>query len=250
MGKNVFLSLVKTVVFSMMVMMMASCSGSSSKMTGAGIYGDLPNYLFKFIELKQKCAEDIEFEDNKDKRGNIEDKYAKQWEEMLPASKIEELCLKMDKDTIPVVSHVRERFSPVRMNTEGMRLDFEKGIKGNPCIVIRYDEKPNNGNMYFFLDANDSIVGVSFGMYQMGNTVAIPFGIGRVDLAQKEQVEINKVFLHLIDKAKKNLIPEGKDEINECVMRLEYSLKSTAKDLEDAGVIGHVDLDDEEKSVK
>ena len=35
------LSMVKTVVFSMLVLVLASCSGGSAKMTGEGIYGEL-----------------------------------------------------------------------------------------------------------------------------------------------------------------------------------------------------------------
>lgn len=60
MRKNVLLSMVKTVVFSMLVLVLASCSGGSAKMTGEGIYGELPNYLLKYVELKEKCAEDLE----------------------------------------------------------------------------------------------------------------------------------------------------------------------------------------------
>ena len=76
------LSMVKTVVFSMLVLVLASCSGGSAKMTGEGIYGELPNYLLKYVELKEKCAEDLEFEDNKAKQAEIVGKYAKQLAEI------------------------------------------------------------------------------------------------------------------------------------------------------------------------
>lgn len=248
MRKNLLHSWFKTVVFSMMVLGLASCSGSSTQMTGDGIYGDLPDYLLKFIELKQKCTEDLEFEDNKEKQVEIVDKYAKQWEETLPASKLNDLCSSLMKDTIHVVSHVRESFSPVRMHADGLKVDFKDGVKNSPTIVIRYDEKPHNGNMYFFLDENDSIVCASVGMYLVNNTVALSLGFNDNAFKDKETADIFKLFLFLADKAKKIMIPEGKEEIAECVARWDYSIKATAKELEAEGIIGHLDLEDEKST--
>ena len=61
----------------------ASCSGgSSSKLTNEGIFGEMPGYLLQYLDLKQKCVEELEFEDNKDKRAEIINKYTEQWDKI------------------------------------------------------------------------------------------------------------------------------------------------------------------------
>lgn len=70
----------------------ASCSGgSSSKLTNEGIFGEMPGYLLQYLDLKQKCVEELEFEDNKDKRNEIITKYIEEWNKILPSQKVQEL---------------------------------------------------------------------------------------------------------------------------------------------------------------
>lgn len=244
------LSMVKTVVFSMLVLVLASCSGGSAKMTGEGIYGELPNYLLKYVELKEKCAEDLEFEDNKAKQAEIVGKYAKQLAEILPESKINDLCSQLVKDTIPVVNHTDKLVAPIRVEAGKLKINFEKGISGEPTMTVHYDESPRDGgNLFFFLDENDSIVGATIGLYmnvKKGTAVVIPLGMS-IDFKNKETIDLSKLSFFMLDKAKKLLIPGGKEEMADCVLRLGYSMKAIAKELETEKIIGHIDLDDEEK---
>lgn len=250
MRKNVLLSMVKTVVFSMLVLVLASCSGGSAKMTGEGIYGELPNYLLKYVELKEKCAEDLEFEGNKAKQAEIVGKYAKQLAEILPESKINDLCSQLVKDTIPVVNHTDKLVAPIRVEAGKLKINFEKGISGEPTMTVHYDESPRDGgNLFFFLDENDSIVGATIGLYmnvKKGTAVVIPLGMS-IDFKNKETIDLSKLSFFMLDKAKKLLIPGGKEEMADCVLRLGYSMKAIAKELETEKIIGHIDLDDEEK---
>ena len=90
----------------------ASCSGgSSSKLTNEGIFGEMPGYLLQYLDLKQKCVEELEFEDNKDKRNEIITKYIEEWNKILPSQKVQELREKPVSDSVPIISHRRVSFS-------------------------------------------------------------------------------------------------------------------------------------------
>lgn len=43
----------------------------------------MPGYLLQYLDLKQKCVEELEFEGNKDKRAEIINKYTEQWDKIL-----------------------------------------------------------------------------------------------------------------------------------------------------------------------
>lgn len=84
----------------------ASCSGgSSSKLTNEGIFGEMPGYLLQYLDLKQKCVEELEFEDNKDKRAEIINKYNEQWDKIFTFDTQQKLHGTTSFD-LPVPHHV------------------------------------------------------------------------------------------------------------------------------------------------
>ena len=87
----------------------ASCSGgSSSKLTNEGIFGEMPGYLLQYLDLKQKCVEELEFEDNKDKRAEIINKYTEQWDKIFTFDTQQKLHGTTSFDNVTIDNHRSE----------------------------------------------------------------------------------------------------------------------------------------------
>lgn len=241
MNKDMYIeSAIKGCILAMMVCLLASCGGSKpeTQLTGEGIFGDLPNYITQFVDIRQQWVDETEFEDNKDKQREIFQKYDDKAKKIFTNEQIEAMAQKFRKDTIPIISHAKVDCEPGQLIFKDFDLSIDKGIKFHAQIKARYSDRHCWDGTCFLLDENDSIVGISIVNYE-GKYAKINLQVNTKFKDGKRDNDIVKLVFYSLDKAKKVLIPSG-DEARECLARYEKHLENLSKELKEEGIIGKI----------
>ncbi len=218
----------------------ASCSGgSSSKLTNEGIFGEMPGYLLQYLDLKQKCVEELEFEDNKDKRNEIITKYIEEWNKILPSQKVQELREKPVSDSVPIISHRRVSFSK---GLAGIT-DMEASMAGKYKVKLEVLAKAENPSYYnelcFMLDKNDSVIFPARVFFKNGRA-SIAYSICGDDRNGVKMFDGYRCALYALDKISKIVVPTD-EELLSYVEKAKSNLEKIAKELLEDGIIENVE---------
>lgn len=239
MKKSVF-SVVSSFVFALALVLSSCSDGSGVKLTNEGIYGEVPSCVIQYLDLKQKCADELEFEDNQDKRAEIKNKYAKQWDEIFSFEKQRDLQEKLESDTLSIASHKDVQISKARFDVHKLKMDINGKLSVDVKIKAKYEGRCLFNDVCVFLDENDSIVGMSHIFYERGGRAHISLGFYDGEQYHKERADFARLVLYALDKAKKIVIPTD-EEVKEYILKYQNSMKTLAEKLVEEGVIADID---------
>lgn len=239
MKKKVF-SVVSCFVFALSLVLSSCSGGAETTLTNEGVYGEVPNYVIQYLDLKQKCADELEFEDNQDKRVEIKNKYAKQWDEIYSFEKQRELKEKLESDTLPIVSHKEVQLYMAHLDVRKLQMNINGKLSVDVKVNAKYKGRCLFNDICAFLDENDSIVGISYIFYERGHNARISLGLYGNEQYNKKQADILRLYLYAFDKAKKLVILTD-EEVKEYMLRYQNSMKTLAEKLVEKNVIDDID---------
>lgn len=218
----------------------ASCSGgSSSKLTNEGIFGEMPGYLLQYLDLKQKCVEELEFEDNKDKRNEIITKYIEEWNKILPSQKVQELREKPVSDSVPIISHRRVSFSKGLAGITDMEASMVGKYKVNLEVLAKAENPSYYNELCFMLDKNDSVIFPARVFFKNGRA-SIAYSICGDDRNGVKMFDGYRCALYALDKISKIVVPTD-EELLSYVEKAKSNLGKIAKELLEDGIIENVE---------
>lgn len=238
MKKKVF-SVVSCFVFALSLVLSSCSGGAETTLTNEGVYGEVPNYVIQYLDLKQKCADELEFEDNQDKRVEIKNKYAKQWDDIYSFEKQRELKEKLESDTLPIVSHKEVQLYMAHLDVRKLQMNINGKLSIDVKIKAKYKGRCLFNDICAFLDENDSIVGISYIFYERGHNAQISLSLYSKEQYDKKQADLLRLFLYAVDKAKKIVIPSD-EEVKEYILRHLNSKKTLAEKLVEENVIDDI----------
>ena len=189
--------------------------------------------------MKQKCVEELEFEDNKDKRNEIITKYIEEWNKILPSQKVQELREKPVSDSVPIISHRRVSFSK---GLAGIT-DMEASMVGKYKVKLEVLAKAENPSYYnelcFMLDKNDSVIFPARVFIKNGRA-SIAYSICGDDRNGVKMFDGYRCALYALDKISKIVVPTD-EELLSYVEKAKSNLEKIAKELLEDGIIENVE---------
>lgn len=214
---------------------LTACGSDNAKMTGKGIFKDIPQYILKYYELNKQCADELEFEDNKDKRTDVVNKYQEQWEEY-----VKDFMKNSPRDyqkEVPVVAAEEYGITNAYINAENMdvREINDKYPKFELMVEMSADKSPYD-NVCFFLDERDSVIYCSSVRYfQHQAKVFIDFS--QFNPYNAKKIDDVKCELYALDKIKKIKFVSSSEERSACMRNYWSYQKDFIESLLDAGII-------------
>lgn len=193
-------------------MLLASCGGSETEMTGKGMFGDIPQYLLQYLDLNKQCADELEFEDNPSKRDEIINKYQEKWADYVDDSKFLDKLLESSAREIPVEAPEDYRLSNAHLAAENIDLRINEN-KQYPVLKLqmRYVDKRPSDTYCFLMDEKDSVVFFGAFISDYHNNSEITLRVNGLNAKKAEERDVMKYSLYAIDKAVKiKVVPKEK----------------------------------------
>lgn len=220
-----------------------SCGDDNAKMTGKGIFGALPTYLSQYYELKKQCLDELEFEDNKEKRTEILNKYQEQWEKSA-----KDLAKEVSKDDlykeVPIIAPEELGITNVHIVVSGLDLNInKKNLETSLSIEMRYEQKGPQTKC-FFLDENDSIIYADRFDFQWNHNGRTGMGFSDLYIADDKDYSQMILDLYALDKTKKIKICSTEEEAQACLQSSERHTDAMIKSLHDAGLLKYNSLEE------
>lgn len=221
----------------MAVMLLASCGGGETSLTGKGMFGDLPQYLVQYIDLSKQCDDELEFEDNDSKRDEIVSKYQEKWEKYADDSKLTDMINEGFKREIPVVAP--EEYGLSNAHFAAKNFDIRIGEnKTFPKIEVQmtYSGKKPLNSYCAFLDEKDSVVfmGAIISDYHNNSHINLTFVIQNLKISERR--DALKFTLYSLDKAVKIKVPT-REEFPGLLKNFKQNSEALLKSLHEAGIL-------------
>lgn len=221
-----------------------SCGEDNATMTGKGIFGVLPQYLSQYYELKKQCFNELDFEDNKQKKSDITNKYQEQWEKYAA-----DVVKAVSKDSplnkeVAIIAPEELGLTNVHLEAKGLDLNIKgQSPEASLFVEMRYEEEPTK-SMCFFLDENDSIIYADNIVYRWGHEASS--GVVFSDLYISRDVDYSQMILDLyaLDKTKKIKICTNDEEIQAGIQSSDRHKDALIKSLHDVGIIKYASLEE------
>lgn len=224
-------------------MFFTSCGSSDVEMTGKGMLGDFPQFLLKYCDLSKQCADELEFEDNASKQGEIVNKYQEQWAKYVEGSDFVENLLKSSNREIPVVAPEEYGLSSAYLQVKDF--DISLNHKDNTPKVkleMKYSGKKPSAIFCFFLNDKDSVVffGTLLSDYNNHSEINMTFPL---NIKKNKDRDIMKFSLYALDKAVKIKVVDGKESLG-LLESFKRNSQELVKSLSEAGIVELSSFDD------
>lgn len=218
----------------------ASCSGgSSSKLTNEGIFGEMPGYLLQYLDLKQKCVEELEFEDNKDKRAEIINKYTEQWDKIFTFDTQQKLHGTTSFDSVTIDNHRSESSFKGVVGVSKLDLPMMGKYVAKLKVVTKSEDLDRTNHLCFMLDDKDSVIlsaRITYDDYWA--SIAYTFSGDAKDGVKL--MDAYRFYLYAMDKIKKIVVPT-REEMPAYTEKVQRNFEKMAKELVEDGVIANVE---------
>lgn len=218
----------------------ASCSGgSSSKLTNEGIFGEMPGYLLQYLDLKQKCVEELEFEDNKDKRAEIINKYNEQWDKIFTFDTQQKLHGTTSFDSVTIDNHRSESSFKGVVGVSKLDLPMMGKYVAKLKVVTKSEDLDRTNHLCFMLDDKDSVIlsaRITYDDYWA--SIAYTFSGDAKDGVKL--MDAYRFYLYAMDKIKKIVVPT-REEMPAYTEKVQRNFEKMAKELVEDGVIANVE---------
>lgn len=218
----------------------ASCSGgSSSKLTNEGIFGEMPGYLLQYLDLKQKCVEELEFEDNKDKRAEIINKYTEQWDKIFTFDTQQKLHGTTSFDSVTIDNHRSESSFKGVVGVSKLDLPMMGKYVVKLKVVTKAENLDRTNHLCFMLDDKDSVIlsaRITYDDYWA--SIAYTFSGDAKDGVK--WMDAYRFYLYAMDKIKKIVVPT-REEMPAYTEKVQRNFEKMAKELVEEGVIANVE---------
>lgn len=219
---------------------LASCSGgSSSKLTNEGIFGEMPGYLLQYLDLKQKCVEELEFEDNKDKRAEIINKYTEQWDKIFTFDTQQKLHGTTSFDSVTIDNHRSESSFKGVVGVSKLDLPMMGKYVAKLKVVTKSEDLDRTNHLCFMLDDKDSVIlsaRITYDDYWA--SIAYTFSGDAKDGVKL--MDAYRFYLYAMDKIKKIVVPT-REEMPAYTEKVQRNFEKMAKELVEDGVIANVE---------
>lgn len=224
-------------------MFFTSCGSSDVEMTGKGMLGDFPQFLLKYCDLSKQCADELEFEDNASKQGEIVNKYQEQWAKYVEGSGFVENLLKSSNREIPVVAPEEYGLSSAYLQVKDF--DISLNHKDNTPKVkleMKYSGKKPSAIFCFFLNDKDSVVffGTLLSDYNNHSEINMTFPL---NIKKNKDRDIMKFSLYALDKAVKIKVVDGKESLG-LLESFKRNSQELVRSLSEAGIVELSSFDD------
>lgn len=218
-------------------MLLASCGGGETSLTGKGMLGNIPQYLVQYVDMSKQCIDEQEFEDNDSKRDEIIKKYQEKWEKYVADSKLSDMISEGLKREIPVDASEEYGLSSAHFEAKDFNIRIGEN-KTYPKIELqmKYSGKKPSNSYCAFLDEKDSVVfmGAIFSDYRNNSHINLTFVIQNLKIS--EMRDALKFASYSLDKAVKIKVPT-RDEIPELLKSYDRNSEALMKSLHEAGVL-------------
>lgn len=216
-------------------LLFTSCGSDNAKMTGKGIFGDIPQYLLKCYDLKKQCADELEFEDNRDKHAEIIQKYQELLDEYVDGNHIPDKIEKATVKEIPIVAP--EELGKCKGNflTEKMRIRLDDKHPDVKIATYIYSDNKTRGGC-FFLDERDSVIFAPRAYYERGYLTAC-VSVDDFNPKRVQDADYLKFLLYVLDKTAKIKITSSEEETFACIQSYFRNADEFIKSLHEAGIL-------------
>lgn len=214
-------------------LLFTSCGSDNAKMTGKGIFGELPQYLLKYYEFHKQCADELEFEDNKDKRGEIATKYEQMWD-VYRDEFFDKKAHEIDQE-VSVVCDEQYGISKAHIQAKNIYMYYtDKSTSAEISVEMDYKLTPRD-SWCFFLDKNDSIIAYTSVKFKSQAVATLDFYSLKPSSDRFDDYLM--LTLYALDKVKKVRIATTEDEIKECMQSYFRNADMLVKSLHEAGIV-------------
>lgn len=218
----------------------ASCSGgSSSKLTNEGIFGEMPGYLLQYLDLKQKCVEELEFEDNMDKRVEIINKYTEQWDKIFTFDTQQKLHGTTSFDSVTIDNHRSESSFKGVVGVSKLNLPMMEKYVAKLKVVTKAEDLDRTNHLCFMLDDKDSVI-LSARITYDDYWASIAYTFSGDEKDGVKWMDAYRFYLYAMDKIKKIVVPT-REEMPAYTEKVQRNFEKMAKELVEDGVIANVE---------
>lgn len=224
-------------------MLLASCGGGGGELTGKGVFGDIPQYLLKCYEMNKQCSDELEFEDNSSKHGEIVEKYQKQWLEYQSEFNMAKVVNDLNEHGLPVIGGeeygIKE--AQVRLINADVSINEKKVISIE--MNMSYEKHPSKG-VCLFLDEKDSVIFVGMVFTDARpNKATVQLNFTNLITNNAQQRDGLKFSIYMLDRIRKIELATGK-EADARLDGLKGNMDALIKSLHEAGVLECASLEE------